>query len=300
MKLLKNLTLLDRFLFAETMEDVEAYQALLRIILGDEALNLLTPAQTEKEFRTAPWLKSIRVDVYVMDENGTVYNTEVQQRKRDDLVRRTRYYQALIDSSLLAPGEVNYNSIKDTTIIMIMPFDLFGKDRFIYTFEEVCKEDPSLNLQDGAKRIFINTKGKNYQDVSSEFIALMKYFEYNEDTEEPTDADSSNSNLLVIKNRVAAVKASEEVGIRYMNKWEDEDLIRHEAKEEGLAEGRAEGLAEGHAEGLNEGRAEGVDLTSTTVTRLISGESSEDILASGVPIDVLEAAEKLIATVKNS
>ena len=183
MKLLKNLTLLDRFLFAETMEDVEAYQALLRIILGDEALNLLTPAQTEKEFRTAPWLKSIRVDVYVMDENGTVYNTEVQQRKRDDLVRRTRYYQALIDSSLLAPGEVNYNSIKDTTIIMIMPFDLFGKDRFIYTFEEVCKEDPSLNLQDGAKRIFINTKGKNYQDVSSDFIALMKYFEYNEDTE---------------------------------------------------------------------------------------------------------------------
>ncbi len=288
MKLLKNLTLLDRFLFAETMEDVEAYQALLRIILGDEALNLLTPAQTEKEFRTAPWLKSIRVDVYVMDENGTVYNTEVQQRKRDDLVRRTRYYQALIDSSLLAPGEVNYNSIKDTTIIMIMPFDLFGKDRFIYTFEEVCKEDSSLNLQDGAKRIFINTKGKNYQDVSSEFIALMKYFEYNEDTEEPTDEDSSNSNLLVIKNRVAAVKASEEVGIRYMNKWEEEDLIRHEAKEEGLAEGRAEG------------RAEGIDLASTTVTRLISGESSEDILASGVPIDVLEAAEKLIATVKNS
>ncbi len=81
-----------------------------------------------------------------------------------------------------------------------------------------------------------------------------------------------------------------------MNKWEEEDLIRHEAKEEGLAEGRAEG----HAERLDEGRAEGIDLTSTTVTRLISGESSEDILASGVPIDVLEAAEKLIATVKNS
>ena len=37
-------------------------------------------------------------------------------------------------------------------------------------------------------------------------------------------------------------KLSEEVGIRYMNKWEEEDLIRHEAKEEGLAEGLAEGL----------------------------------------------------------
>ena len=85
-----------------------------------------------------------------------------------------------------------------------------------------------------------------------------------------------------------------------MNKWEEEDLIRHEAKEEGLAEGRAEGHAEGLNEGRAEGRAEGIDLTSTTVTRLISGESSEDILASGVPIDVLKTAEKLIATVKNS
>lgn len=42
---------------------------MLQIILGQENLRLLTPAQTEKEFRTMPWLRSIRVDVYALDQS---------------------------------------------------------------------------------------------------------------------------------------------------------------------------------------------------------------------------------------
>ena len=234
MKTLQELTLLNKFLFDEAMDDPETYEALLRIILGDEELKLLTPSQTEKEFRTAPWLKSIRVDVYSMDYD-TVYNTEMQKEYRDDLVKRTRYYQSLIDSSLLAPGEVDYNNIKNTTIIMIMPFDLFGKNRYIYTFEDVCQEDTSVKLEDGAKRIFINTHGQNDKDVSPEFIALMRFIEYNEGIE--TQVDSA-PNLAKIKGRVAEIKASEEVGVRFMQRWEEEALIRHESREEGREDER--------------------------------------------------------------
>jgi len=165
-KTLQELTLLDKFLFDEVVEDSEAYEALLRIILGDEELNLLSEAQTEKEFRTAPWLRSIRVDVFAMDDKCNIYNTEMQKGKRDDLIKRTRYYQALIDSSLLTPGEVDFNSINNTTIIMIMPFDLFGLGKYVYTFESVCIEHPELKLEDGAKRIFINTHGTNVSEVS--------------------------------------------------------------------------------------------------------------------------------------
>ena len=67
MKTLNELTLLDKFLFDEVMDIPEAHEAALRIILGDENLQLLTPSQTEKELRTAPWLRSIRLDVYSMD-----------------------------------------------------------------------------------------------------------------------------------------------------------------------------------------------------------------------------------------
>ncbi len=80
MKTLQELTLLDKFLFDEAMDDTETYQALLRIILGDDNFKLLSPSQTEKEFRTAPWLRSIRVDVFSMDVTGTIYNTEMQRK----------------------------------------------------------------------------------------------------------------------------------------------------------------------------------------------------------------------------
>ncbi|MBQ8814274.1 MAG: hypothetical protein IJZ85_07260 [Lachnospiraceae bacterium] len=84
-KTLKELTLLDRFLFDETMDQPEAHEAVLQIILGQENLKLLTPAQTEKELRTAPWLRSIRLDVYSLDQEHTVYNTEMQAERRDEL-----------------------------------------------------------------------------------------------------------------------------------------------------------------------------------------------------------------------
>ena len=80
-KPLKDLRLLDRFLFAELMEDEECSKEVLEIILGKE-ISLLSRDQTEKEVRTATWLKSIRLDVYSVDEEGTVYDTEMQQNWR--------------------------------------------------------------------------------------------------------------------------------------------------------------------------------------------------------------------------
>lgn len=103
MKTLKELTLLSKFLFDQTMDIPEAHEAALRIILSDQNLKLLNPSQTEKEFRTVPWLRSIRLDVFAIDEDRTIYDTEMQKEYRGDLIKRSRYYQGLIDSSLLEP-----------------------------------------------------------------------------------------------------------------------------------------------------------------------------------------------------
>lgn len=53
-KLLNELTLLSKFLFGQTMDCPEAQQAVLQIILGNEDVKLLTPAQTEKENTVIP------------------------------------------------------------------------------------------------------------------------------------------------------------------------------------------------------------------------------------------------------
>ena len=238
MKTLNELTLLDKFLFDEVMDIPEAHEAALRIILGDENLRLLTPSQTEKELRTAPWLRSIRLDVYSMDENLRIYNTEAQKTRKPDLPRRSRFYQSVMDSSLLKSGDESFNLLNDTFNIIITPFDLFGEGRYCYTFHARCDENPSLVLEDGATRIFLNTRGTNRGEVSEELVQFLEYME------QPTlnvDIPDTNENLIKIHNHVRQVKASEEIGVKFMQRWEEEAMWKREGREAGLAEGLTKG-----------------------------------------------------------
>ena len=242
MKTLNELTLLDKFLFDEVMDIPEAHEAALRIILGDENLQLLTPSQTEKELRTAPWLRSIRLDVYSMDENLRIYNTEAQKTRKPDLPRRSRFYQSVMDSSLLKSGDESFNLLNDTFNIIITPFDLFDEGRYCYTFHARCDENPSLVLEDGATRIFLNTRGTNRNEVSEE---LIQFLEYMEQSTLNVDIPDTNGNLIKIHNHVRQVKASEEIGVKFMQRWEEEAMWKREGREAGLAEGLAEGLNKG-------------------------------------------------------
>ena len=152
---LSELTLLDRFLFDEVMENEQIHQLILEIILGKD-IALLTRAETEKELRTSPLLRSIRMDVFSMDEEGFIYNTEAQKQPKPDLPKRSRYYyQGLLDSSLLEPGSVHFNLLNDSFIIIITPYDVFGLGKYRYTFRARCDENTSCILPDGATRIFL-------------------------------------------------------------------------------------------------------------------------------------------------
>ena len=241
MKTLQELTLFDRFLFNETMEIPEAHEAVLRIILGDEKLKLLSQVQTEKEMQTAPWLRSIRLDTFSMDQDKTIYNTESQKRRNTDLIKRSRFYQGVIDSSLLAPGTRSFNLLNDTCIIMITPFDLFGKGRYCYTFHPYCEEEPDLKLDDGAVRIFLNSHGTNRNEVSEELVALLEYME----TMDADKIGDDSENLKKLHEYVEQIKASEEIGVKYMQKWEELEYEREDAREEGREEGLKQGQITG-------------------------------------------------------
>lgn len=216
MKMLGEMTLLDRFLFSETMSDPEAYTAALQIILGQDGLQLLTQPQAEKEVKTAPWLRSIRLDIYAIDEHGTVYDTEMQAQTNNDLRRRIRYYQGVLDSSLLSPGTRDFNELNDVCVIMIMPFDLFGQEKYVYTFVPCCKEDKTLELDDGAVRIFLNTRGKNDDEITPELKAFLRYVE---STDGEFVENSASDRLKKIHASVNRVKSSEEAGIKFMRQW---------------------------------------------------------------------------------
>ena len=237
-KSLQDLTLLDRFLFAEVMEDSKTFENILSIILGED-ISIKWHPQSEHEKRTSPLRRQVRLDVWAEDETDTVYNVEAQKENTKNLPHRSRFYQALIDSKLLAPGEVDFSNMKDCYSIIIAPFDLFGKNLYQYTFQMTCNET-GQPLEDGAIRIFLNTHGKNPEAISPELKELLYYMEHT--TEE---FPSSTERLKEIKDHVNVVKSSEKIGVKYMQEWEEKILEKRKARAEGLAEGRAEGKTVG-------------------------------------------------------
>lgn len=229
-KSLQDLTLLDRFLFAEVMEDPKTFENILSIILGED-ISIKGRPQSEHENRTSPLKRQVRLDVWAEDETDVVYNVEAQKENTKNLPHRSRFYQALIDSKLLDPGEVDFSNMKDCYSIIIAPFDLFGRGLYQYTFQMTCAET-GQPLEDGATRIFLNTHGKNSEDISPELKELLYYMEHT--TEE---ISCSTSRLQEIKNHVNVVKSSEEIGVKYMQEWEEKILEKRKARAEGRAEG---------------------------------------------------------------
>lgn len=128
-----------------------------------------------------------------------------------DLAKRSRYYQALMDTNLLEPGIPNYNRLNDSYIIMITPYDLFGYGKYCYSFETRCIEVPECILADGATRIFLNTKGQNNEEVSKE---LVEFLDYVENTTDENAIKSGSERIKRIHERVCQVKESEGVGVR--------------------------------------------------------------------------------------
>ncbi len=231
---LTQLNLTNRFLFDEVMDDAQTHQDVLSIILGRD-IPLLEQNDSEKEHRVSPLARSVRMDVFfAIDENDTAYNTEMQPKKRNDLQKRSRYYQSLMDTSLLEPGITDYNLLKDSYIILIMTSDLLGLGKYVYTFKAQCQEAQEYLLEDGATRIFLNTKGKNRDEVSEELIDFLRYVENSTDE---TVASIESERIQRIHKRVCKVRTNEQVGVRYMQAWEERIYDKEEAREEGFSEG---------------------------------------------------------------
>ena len=234
---LKDLNLLDKFLFDEAMEDEENknMKTLLDIILGQDT-HLKQPPQTEKECRSSFEKRQIRLDVYTVDEDDVVYDTEPQKTNTKNLPKRSRLYQGMIDSRLLPPGCIDFNLLNPVVIIMIMPFDLFGYELYRYTFKMQCEEVPEMELGDDATRIFLNSHGKHPELVSRELIELLEYME------KSTDAvveECESERIHQMHERINRLKSSKEMEIKFMQKWEEKEMERQEAYAEGERAGEA-------------------------------------------------------------
>ena len=229
MKKYEELELRDDFMFSRIMSNPKFVKPRLETILGVKIRKIEYP-QTQKTIDLSLQAKGIRLDVYVEDDQNTVFNLEMQTSDGANLPKRMRYYQGMIDLNILDKGQ-DYTTLKKSYVIFICTFDPFGEGRHIYTFCNTCQENTALTLDDDAVKIILSTKG-TMDDVSPEMKRILDYID---------GKGASDKFTEELEEAVRSARQNERWRLDYMT-LEYEYRQRYlEGKEEGREEGRAEG-----------------------------------------------------------
>ena len=240
---LSDLSLIDDYLFGLFIQEAGSEEILKGLIerMLDIKLTKVTIKQKQHEISNEPDLRGIRLDAFVQDDLNTLYDIEVQTVNRNNIPKRMRYYQSLIDREQMPSGEFDYDKLPKTIIVFVTDFDLFGKGLYRYTFENTCIENPLITLGDESIKVVLNTLGTDPAGVKPELIELLKYF-HNSTNE---TADKSSSDFIKKLNKMLEpIKNSPKFGGDFMSYQEAVYTEKKISWQEGRQEGRQEGKTE--------------------------------------------------------
>ena len=199
----EDLNIADDFMFCKVMEHEHICKEFLELLFSAK-IEKITYLSSQNIITTNSGAKTVRLDVLVKDEAGTSYNIEMQVANQYNLPKRMRYYQAALDISFLDQG-YSYKTLNDSFIIFICLFDPIGKNRAIYTFENICIEDKTIPLLDGTKKIILNANAFNTTD-NKDLQGFLQYVKTGKITTDYTGR---------IEQMIQAVKQNELVRKEY-------------------------------------------------------------------------------------
>ena len=217
----------DFALFLSVMKNQEAHRCILSIIMGEPDLELVG-VHVEEVVLNRSGERAIRLDAAAVDTKKRRYSTEMQNDTRqDDIRKRSRYYQSLLDTPLLKSGrETRYRHLPPSVVTFITQEDIFGKDLAKYTFTEQCEEVPGLHLEDGTMKLFLNMTSKNGDPV---LVSLLQYMK--QTSIDNPEIQVKDERIVTLDAVVQEVKQSEE--------WE---AVKMSILSIGIEKGQKEGV----------------------------------------------------------
>ena len=256
-KKLKDLNLMDAFLFDVSTEKPEDAKVSARIIvrrvMGHDLQEITVESQ--KQFRGLDITKKgIRMDLCVREniegEKPVVRLYDIEPNiYKDHLPKRSRFYQAKADVKALPSGTA-YENLPELVMIWILPYDPFGDDRMLYTVKNVVVENNELVYNDGVIKLYLYTKGKI--GGTEELKSLLTYFE------ETTRENAVDAELEEIQKIVGNIKHSSETEDRYMTLQEIIDHEKDSSYSDGVRAGVQQGMQQGLEQGLQQGLEQGM------------------------------------------
>ena len=240
----QGLTITDDFIFGKIMRDPDLCMELLRRIFPQYDIERIEYIKVQESIRLDKEAKGIQLDVFVKDSRQVAFCVEMQTRNVDNLPKRSRYYQSLVDLELLDRGRA-YDELARSYVIFICPVDLFGCGHYLYEFRNYCTQDRQIELGDEAAKVFLNASGTR-GDIHPPLKEFLDYVAGKE-TEEPSEF------IVRLKAALDRAKQNREWRREHMILYFREQDIRADALEEGRQEGRQEGIFAMIVDGLEEG-----------------------------------------------
>ena len=263
----------DNFMFGRVLCNEEVCRGFLERVLGID-VGGIAYLNREQVFQPAVDARGVRLDVYAETGAGVV-DVEMQANPHTAPGRRLRYYQAGIDSGLMDRGAA-WRDLHDSYIIFACDFDWFGAGLPVYTFENLCREDPSVSAATGAVWKILNARAAGCAPTEG-MRNLLEYLR--------KGAVAPGDRLVTAMDaEVSTANEDREWVGSVMTVRDLMEDVRLDAQEQGLAEGRAQGMAEGMAQGMAQGREEGrAELAArmaALAARLAEEDRAEDAFAA--------------------
>ena len=226
----EELSLFDDFLFCKIMENnTDLCKELTEAIIGRKIGKIISMSEQKPVEITADG-RGVRFDVYMEDDESTVYDIEMQTYEEKELPKRTRYYQGMIDLHTMERG-AKFGELKKSYIVFICmknPFKEYGLHK--YDMRTVCLQDQAVPFDDGSHKIILSAEGDK-DDVSANLAAFLQYLV----TRRP-DSDLTRR----LDEKVQESRGHEKWRMEYMTLEERDQRMREEGRAEGREEGREE------------------------------------------------------------
>ena len=260
LKPIEDLTFTDDFMFGRIMQNPEICKGLLERLLEIKIEKVEYPT-LQKSISPHYKSKGVRLDVYVQDSNR-VFDIEIQNFLDENLPKRTRYYQSMMDIDLLLKGK-NYTQLKESFVIFVCKEDFFGENMPCYFFTNTCRDKPDLQLGDKSYKVIFNASAfENEKNLEKK--SILEYI---------IDKKSTSEFTTKLDTLVEQTKLNEIFKGDYMA-W---GLAEFDAEQRGKKEGYSAGVSDGIQQGISQGIQQGEYKAKI--------ETAKNLLAMGLSIE---------------
>lgn len=168
-QMVQKMTLMDDIFARQIFKNHECSQLLIRTILDNQDIQI--QELTVQEDVGGSIYKSVILDILAKDNDGILYNIEIQRADKGAEPVRARYHSSMLDTHILAKGQ-KYGDLTQTYIIFITENDILKGDQMLYTIKRYV-EQTNKQFADGSNIIYVNT-GKTDDTALGKLIHDLK------------------------------------------------------------------------------------------------------------------------------